>query len=649
MADPTLGPSTEHDTSDKLTAVDLNACIDKALRDDLTVASRPSNALRDCLGAFFGLHQRRVYTNLVVNKQMKRSVGQALPYTRLYVAVVNTSGPQAHTDQELRACSAYAERNEHGYIGTVIEAIAFVTHGTDGWAMRRAVVADDATLTPLLRSVLGDQVVVAQQASLLDLEPMGDFSDESDPAAEIEDGWMLIHGDASDYKNVTGVSYHFPIGIPNSKQIQPGNPILCFHTAKSSKGSGRVFGVGRVGRRIDANDGASDKSATVYYDRYLQIDPPLTFEELGGDPRNNTTNAIVEASGSTLARVLHRVGIGAVELLPVPITNLTVTDVQAEVTKRHLVLSAGLIGSVLAAIRAGKHVMFTGPPGTGKTTLAEAVAAAATAADLAAGATLTTGTADWTSAETVGAYRLEKSGNLAFHPGDVLQAIDDDRWLVIDELNRADIDKAIGQLFTVLSGQAVTLPYDEASPTDGEAVMRASIVPASAEAPPGTRPHSISENWRLLATLNDRDRDLLFDMSEALMRRFAIIEVPAPSSEVEWKQILDLNGGTATPELRAGVLRLTTAVPRGLGPAIVLDVLRHLTESERLEEETGEQRKPEDLLAEAFDTYVLAHLSGEPQTVIRQARLHVAGLTPTDDVDAPGVEADDSPFSEADP
>jgi len=31
--------------------------------------------------------------------------------------------------------------------------------------------------------------------------------------------------------------------------------------------------------------------------------------------------------------------------------------------------------------------------------------------------------------------------------------------LVIDELNRADIDKAFGQLFTVLSGQSVQLPY----------------------------------------------------------------------------------------------------------------------------------------------------------------------------------------------
>ena len=33
------------------------------------------------------------------------------------------------------------------------------------------------------------------------------------------------------------------------------------------------------------------------------------------------------------------------------------------------------------------------------------------------------------------------------------------RVLIIDEINRADIDKAFGELFTLLSGNNVDLPY----------------------------------------------------------------------------------------------------------------------------------------------------------------------------------------------
>ena len=44
-------------------------------------------------------------------------------------------------------------------------------------------------------------------------------------------------------------------------------------------------------------------------------------------------------------------------------------------------------------------------------------------------------------------------------PGLFVEAIESGRWLVIDELNRSNFDRAFGQLFTVLSGSAVVLPF----------------------------------------------------------------------------------------------------------------------------------------------------------------------------------------------
>src|SRR5207248_698763 len=42
----------------------------------------------------------------------------------------------------------------------------------------------------------------------------------------------------------------------------------------------------------------------------------------------------------------------------------------------------------------------------------------------------------------------------------------------------------------------------------------------------------IRQTWRVIATMNVFDKSLLFEMSYALMRRFAFIEVPSPQPEV---------------------------------------------------------------------------------------------------------------------
>jgi hypothetical protein len=102
--------------------------------------------------------------------------------------------------------------------------------------------------------------------------------------------------------------------------------------------------------------------------------------------------------------------------------------------------------------------------------------------------------------------------------------------LVIDELNRANIDKAIGQLFTVLSGRPWCF---RSSRERTRRECPSQSLPAACLPPVGTAARYIAPNWRILATMNDRDRDLLFDMSEALMRRFAIVEV-GPSDRETW-------------------------------------------------------------------------------------------------------------------
>jgi hypothetical protein len=77
-----------------------------------------------------------------------------------------------------------------------------------------------------------------------------------------------------------------------------------------------------------------------------------------------------------------------------------------------------------------------------------------------AGRLLTTATADWSTFDTLGGYTPSAEGpGLVFEEGLFLQAIRENKWLIIDELNRADVDKAFGQLFTVLSGHDVITSF----------------------------------------------------------------------------------------------------------------------------------------------------------------------------------------------
>lgn len=173
-----------------------------------------------------------------------------------------------------------------------------------------------------------------------------------------------------------------------------------------------------------------------------------------------------------------------------------------------------------AALNSGKqHIMFYGPPGTGKTTLARWVATALTGVHW----TMITGSADWSSQDIVGGYQPVGGGSIKFFPGVLLR--DYDRPLIIDELNRCDIDKVIGPLFTVLSGQQTSLPYriDAEDPDSAQFV----ILPKPTAAP---KPHEYAPGpaWRLLATINSIDKASLYQMSYALSRRFGWVYVDVP-------------------------------------------------------------------------------------------------------------------------
>ena len=156
-------------------------------------------------------------------------------------------------------------------------------------------------------------------------------------------------------------------------------------------------------------------------------------------------------------------------------------------------------------------------------------------------------------------------GESGFTQGHVLSAAGKKKWLIIDEIDRAKLDKAFGDLSSFLGGLPLSLPD-------------------------GSREIAAPKDWRIVAT---RDSGAgAPEASAALLRRFAEIRLPRPDAAD-----LDAAIDAATegdPTAAAVVKRLAAdedLAELGAGP--FLDAARHAAERNALSPASEEELEQE--------------------------------------------------------
>ncbi len=222
-------------------------------------------------------------------------------------------------------------------------------------------------------------------------------------------------------------------------------------------------------------------------------------------------------------------------------TNFKIREIDWNFFKNNLFFDE-ISKEAITHLIAGRNLVFYGPPGTGKTRRAKKIT------EMFCGKKnyiFETAHAEWTAYNVVGGPTFAGVGKLTFKPGFLTLAakkcgeslnrdkddINSPYWLIIDEINRANLDLAFGKIFTLLDidyREQPILDESELEGLDNIAKYKDLILP---------------KEFRILATMNTYDKAILFSLGYAFRRRFAFIEIGSPFAIEEERQYTENKDG----------------------------------------------------------------------------------------------------------
>ena len=189
-----------------------------------------------------------------------------------------------------------------------------------------------------------------------------------------------------------------------------------------------------------------------------------------------------------------------------------------------------VLRNIIAGIIKG-NIVLQGPPGTGKTTLAKIICDVFDVSY-----TEATANSDWTTYDSIGGLQPTANdegqevivGKNGYVVSSVLECCDlivknenDDgilqgNWLILDELNRCEIDKVFGDLFTALGS--------DASGTER-------VINLWYQKDENKKMIYIPNRYRIIGAMNNVDKNFVNDISQGLSRRFTFIDILPPEEK----------------------------------------------------------------------------------------------------------------------
>ena len=185
-------------------------------------------------------------------------------------------------------------------------------------------------------------------------------------------------------------------------------------------------------------------------------------------------------------------------------------------------------------------ILLVGPPGTGKGALlrwliqsvAEDPSSFGFNHGLDPNPVWRTPDESWSSFELIGGFVPDAEGRLESCHGLVPTVLQEGRWLILDETNRAEMDKIMGPLLTWLSDQEVEI--GRTMPNGGAPILLgwtdASLCRTDDASSDEREVRLLAgRDWRLVGTYNPQDVQRVFRFGQALARRFVVVPIPTIS------------------------------------------------------------------------------------------------------------------------